>query len=405
MARLLSLAGAPWLEAAESREVIGALLEGGHATRFVGGCVRDGLLAPGRDVPDLDLATTALPERSMELLAAAGIRVLPTGFAHGTVTARLGARSFEITTLRRDVATDGRHAEVAFTDDFDADAARRDLTINAMSCSEDGRLFDPFGGSKDLAQGRIRFVGEARRRITEDHLRILRFFRFFAVFGVPPAEPEALAACTELRAGVDALSGERVRVEMQKLLVASGAGMALALMRDSGVLSHVLPPTIEPAVLSSLPEGADALLRLAALLRAAGVDKAGVAALAHRWRFSTREAERIRDLVVAPLPDVSAAASTHRAGIVRMGADRYADLLRLAAAFEAGDPQPALELARTGPAPEFPITGRDLLAAGVPQGPELGRRLAALREVWIGSDFTLDRQALLRRSMELPPIS
>ena len=394
------LAAAPWLQAAESRAVIAALNGAGHAARFVGGCVRDGLLAPDRDVGDLDLATTARPERSMEVLVAAGMRVVPTGLAHGTVTVHLRSRVFEITTLRRDVATDGRHALVAFTDDFTADAARRDLTINAMSCDPDGRLFDPFGGCNDLAQGRIRFVGKAAERIEEDYLRILRFFRFFARFGRPPADAEALSACTASRARIEQLSGERVRAEMLKLLVAPGADAALLLMRATGVLAHVLPPTVEAGVLATLP--ADAVLRLAALLRSAGADRPAVERVARRWRLSGREAERLAALVLTDLPDVAAPEASHRAWVARHGGQLHADLLLLAAALHGGDPRPAVALARSWSAPPFPLSGHDLLAAGVSAGPELGRRLRALRDLWIASDFTLDRQALLRRSLEPP---
>jgi poly(A) polymerase len=188
------LAGQSWLRARSSRRVLAALEADGQEARFVGGCVRDGLL--GRSVEDyIDLATPERPEQVIGLLERAGLPVIPTGLAHGTITTLADGRHFEITTLRRDVACDGRHAEVAFTDDFAADAARRDLTINAMSCDRAGRLYDYFGGRDDLAAGRVRFVGDAGARIAEDYLRILRFFRFFAHYGRPPAEAAALAAC------------------------------------------------------------------------------------------------------------------------------------------------------------------------------------------------------------------
>src|SRR5690606_6891995 len=188
------LAGQPWLRAASSRRVLAALEADGRPARFVGGCVRDGLL--GRAVEgELDLATPERPQQVIRLLERAGLPAIPTGLAHGTVSTIADGRHFEITTLRRDVATDGRHAEVEFTDDFAADAARRDFTINAMSCDRAGRLFDYFGGRADLAAGRVRFVGDPAARIAEDYLRILRFFRFFAHYGRPPADPAALAAC------------------------------------------------------------------------------------------------------------------------------------------------------------------------------------------------------------------
>jgi poly(A) polymerase len=242
------LATAPWLAAPESRRVLAALAADGRPARFVGGCVRDALLDPARDVADLDLATPERPERVMALCRAAGLKVIPTGLKHGTVTVHDGARTYEVTTLRRDVATDGRHAVVEFTDDFAADAARRDFTINAMSCDAEGRLFDPFNGREDLAAGRVRFVGDARARIVEDYLRILRYFRFYARFGRAPVDAEALGACAALAGGIGRLSGERVRQELLKLLVAPGAVASLGLMREAGVLGHVLPEadTIEP---------------------------------------------------------------------------------------------------------------------------------------------------------------
>ena len=203
-------------------------MAGGRPARFVGGCVRDGLLGLDQAGRDLDLATPEPPEQVIALLEAAGLQAIPTGLAHGTVTAVADARRFEITTLRRDVATDGRHASVAFTDDFEADAARRDFTINAMSCDRDGRLFDYFGGRADLAAGRVRFVGPAAARIAEDYLRILRFFRFLAHYGRLPADAEALPACAAAAPAIARLSGERVQAEMRKLLAATdpaaGAG-------------------------------------------------------------------------------------------------------------------------------------------------------------------------------------
>src|SRR5919106_349290 len=264
------LAGQPWLSALSSRRVLAALMAEGLPARFVGGCVRDGLL--GRDLSggEIDLASPALPEEVTRLLEAAGLRAIPTGFSHGTVSTVVKDQRFEITTLRQDVATDGRHATVAFTDDFQADAARRDFTINAMSCDQDGRLFDYFGGHADLLAGRVRFVGPAAQRIEEDHLRILRFFRFFAHYGRPPADAEALRACAEAAPRIAHLSGERVQVEMIKLLAAADPLPALGLMGETGVLAQVVPgaPALERlARLLVLAPKADPLLRLSALLR------------------------------------------------------------------------------------------------------------------------------------------
>ena len=227
------LAGAPWLTAESSRKLMDVLTASGAEARFVGGCVRDALLGKIDADVDLDVATGLLPDQIIERLEAAEIKAIPTGIAHGTVTAIIAGQSFEITTLRKDVACDGRHADVQFTDDFELDAKRRDFTINAMSTDRLGRLFDYFGGVEDLKAGRIRFVGNAEERVREDYLRILRFFRFYARFGRPPADQQALQACKVEAAGLARLSGERIRSEMLKLLASGNAVAALTLMSEN----------------------------------------------------------------------------------------------------------------------------------------------------------------------------
>ncbi|MBT7756032.1 MAG: CCA tRNA nucleotidyltransferase, partial [Rhodospirillaceae bacterium] len=228
-----------WLTSAASRALFAALGSAGATPRFVGGCVRDGLL--GRSSSDLDIAIDQLPEDSMRLLEDSGIKVIPTGLKHGTITAIVDSQHFEVTALRVDVENFGRHAKVAFTDDWRLDAARRDFTINAIYADGDGQLYDPDGGRDDLAAGRVRFVGNAAQRIVEDKLRILRFFRFFALFGRGAPDPDALAACAAAAPGIDGLSGERVRDEIFKLLAAPDPTPSLELMAGSGVLQHVLP--------------------------------------------------------------------------------------------------------------------------------------------------------------------
>lgn len=392
------LEGAPWLDAPASRRVFDALQASGREARFVGGCVRDHLLGRTAPRPDLDVATQEPPERVLRLLGDAGIKAIPTGLAHGTVTAVLGERRYEITTLRRDVACDGRHAEVAFTDDFRLDAARRDFTINAMSCDLGGRLFDDFGGRSDLAAGRVRFVGKPATRIAEDRLRILRFFRFFAHYGRPPADPPALAAAARAAGGIDALSGERVQVEMLKLLAAESPLPTLRLMVETGVLAQVLPM---PAGLDrlerliALAPDADPLLRLATLLRS---NPAGAAWVTERWRLSRRDAERLEALTSRELPSLEAPAEEHRRWLHRLGADHFVDLARLAAA-ERGDARDGLEQAvaaaeRWWPQ-TLPVGGADVLALGVPAGPAVGDLLAGLEAWWIERDFAPDRQACL----------
>jgi poly(A) polymerase len=396
------LAHARWLLAPESRALLAALGAEGHEARFVGGCVRDTLLDPHLDPADLDLATQERPEALHRRLEALGFKVVPTGLAHGTITVLVGKRHFEVTTLRRDVACFGRHAEVAFSEDFAEDAARRDFTINAMSCDGRGRLFDPFGGRADLASGRVRFVGEARQRIREDYLRILRFFRFWARFGRPPADPAALEACAAEAAGLERLSGERVRGELERLLLAPGAVPALVLMEEAGVRPHLLPvrPALERlARLVAIAHGADAILRLAALVRDR-LDRAGLEALADRLRLANRERDRLLALATVALPDPLAGRAARERAVYRLGFPLWRDLVRLAAA-ERDLEGPALaalleEMARFHP-PTFPLTGADLLARGVAEGPGLGRLLAEVRAWWEAEGFVPDRAACLAR--------
>ena len=400
------LARAAWLRAPATRAVLQALEAGGRPVRFVGGCVRDGLLgrmAPGRE---LDLATPELPEEVVRRLEAAGLKAIPTGLAHGTVSTVVDGQRFEITTLRCDVACDGRHADVAFTEDFAADAARRDLTINAMSCDGAGRLFDYFGGRADLAAGRVRFVGRAAERIAEDYLRILRFFRFFAHYGRPPADAEALAAAAAAAPELARLSGERIQAEMLRLLEAADPLPALRLMASTGVLAQVIPGPValeRLAALLAVAPHADALLRLAALLRPPPAGPEAVAAVAARWRLSNRAAERLAVLTTTPLPPHAASPAARRRALHRQGAGTYADLARLAAA-EQADPAAlaaALVAAAAWQPQKLPVSGDDLIALGVPQGPRLGTLLSALEDWWVAQDFTPDRAACLAQARSL----
>src|SRR5215475_2419138 len=267
---LPSLAGADWLTRADTRAVFAALAARGYAARAVGGAVRNALL--GRPVIDVDIATPARPDEVMAAARAAGLAAHPTGLAHGTVTVVAGSLTKKVTTLREDVEAHGRHATVAFTDDWAADARRRDFTINALYCSADGRVFDPLGGSADLAARRVRFIGQARERIREDYLRILRFFRLTAEYGEGPPDREGLAACVAERDGLARLSGERVRQEMLRLLAAPRGPELVRAMQDYGLLGFVLPAAPRPGLLARLAAieahlglTADPIMRLAAL--------------------------------------------------------------------------------------------------------------------------------------------
>jgi poly(A) polymerase/tRNA nucleotidyltransferase (CCA-adding enzyme) len=293
----LRLAAPPFLADPALRAVLAALPE----ARIVGGAVRDALA--GREVADVDLATPRPPEDVVAALRAAGLKFSPTGLDHGTVTAISHHRGFEVTTLRKDVATDGRRAVVAFTKDFAEDAARRDFTINAMSMTPDGAVFDYFSGISDLRAGRVRFVGAAATRIAEDFLRILRFFRFHARYGFGAPDAEAVAAIRDGVPGIAKLSAERVWSELKRILAAPDPREAVALMRQTCVLAAVLPEGAAPVRLAALvASGAppDPVLRLAALLDGDAV------AVAERLRLSTAEAFFLSALRAAPAPSPSA---------------------------------------------------------------------------------------------------
>jgi poly(A) polymerase len=394
------------MTAPETRAVIEALSAEGAHPRFVGGCVRDALL--GRPVTDIDIATPDPPERVIELLERAGLKAIPTGIKHGTITGIAGERHFEITTLRRDVKTYGRHADVAFTDDWEEDASRRDLTINALSCAPDGALYDPFGGRGDLEAGRIRFVGDAEKRIEEDHLRLLRYFRFYAYFGKEPPDPEALAACRKWAGALDALSGERVRDEMLKILDAPDPVAVLEHLKAVGALGQVLPEADGFDRLERLAalEGraSDGLRRLAALLRETGSCDDAARTLAARWRLSNANADRLARMVEPPLaiePERDGGAG--RRALYRLGPELYRDLVYLAwaEAMTHTDADPGfgalLEEARRWRPVELPVKGADIRALGVPAGPEVGRLLAEVEAWWLEGDFKASREEALAK--------
>ena len=362
---------------------------------FVGGCVRDSLA--GRPVNDIDIATVDPPERVLELLAAAGLKGVPTGLQHGTVTAIASHQPFEVTTLRRDVESHGRHATVAFTDDWQADAARRDFTMNALSLSPEGGLFDPFDGRADLAAGRVRFVGRASDRIREDYLRLLRFFRFQATYGRGAPDPEGLAAARELAPGLSRLSGERIRAELVRLLAAEDPVPVLDIMAEAEIWASVLPELGGSSVLKALiaQDRSDGeILRLAALLP---VDREAAKRVARRLRLSRRDRER---LVAAAGGDVPLEPKALRRALYRLGAETISDRLALAAArtaLTAEEVRTAWAEIESWKPLKFPLKGRDALALGVAPGAEVGRLLAELEAWWIEQDFQPSRADCLAR--------
>ncbi|TVS00272.1 MAG: CCA tRNA nucleotidyltransferase [Rhodospirillales bacterium] len=410
-----SIAAQPWMTARESRAVVTALAVGGTEVRFIGGCVRDAIIK--RPVRDIDIAVPLPPDRVMQLLTGAGIKVIPTGIEHGTVTAVVGPGVFEITSLRVDVETYGRHARVAFTDDWQADAARRDFTINALSATPDGTVYDYFGGLEDLSHGRVRFVGSPGARIQEDRLRLLRFFRFYAHYGRPPPDEEALAACREHARGLNVLSGERVRVEIFRTLMAPDPADVFQLMQGLGVLAHVLPEARSVGrlrIMSWLDSRAirlesvkpEPVRRLAALIE---TDAAGAAAIAERLRLSCAQSARLETMAAAAW-DVSpdAGGRALRRALHRLGRDGVRDLLLLQWSGERAI-NPRLGAGRTAewidqlhavdawqPVP-FPLRGRDALALGVPAGPAVGAALKAVETWWEEEDYCPDYNACLER--------
>lgn len=390
-----------------SRALIAALSAEGAPARFVGGCVRDGVI--GRTVKDVDIATPARPEDVIRLLDAAGIRTVPTGLAHGTVTAVIDHCGFEVTTLRRDVETDGRRAVVAFTDDWQADAARRDFTMNTLFCDADGTLYDPVGGLADLRAGRVRFVGTARARIAEDVLRLLRFFRFHAWYGRGEPDPEAIAACRAMAPKLPGLSAERVWGELSRTLLAPDPAAAYRLMEQAGVLARVLPEARRIERLAAAVAAEEALGLAPSAIRRLGAALGGTAdsipALGERLRMSRAETDRLAaalEIGAALAPDLD-----HRAVrrvLYRRGAAAFADaLVRAWAAGQDGpDRWRGLAAALAGwTRPRFPLNGADVLAAGVPPGPGVGRLLGEVEEWWLDSGFAPDRAACLARLAQL----
>ena len=377
---------APWLKAPGPARVMAALTRAGHRAYFVGGTVRNALM--GLEPGDIDIATDALPERVMALARAAGLKPVPTGVAHGTVTVVADGQGIEVTTFRRDVETDGRRAVVAFSELIEHDAERRDFTMNALYATASGEVIDPLGGLPDLEARRVRFVGEPRDRIREDFLRILRFFRFHAWYGDPEAglDAEGLAACAELAEGIAGLSRERVGAELKKLLAAPDPAPSVAAMAQAGALARALPGAdhraLAPLIHLSAAAGLDAepIRRLAAL----GGDDPGAA-----LKLSRAEAKRLAALGEGARSGAGAAELGYR-----LGAEAGLSALLLRAALTgAPPPEGARAEAERGAKARFPVKPADLMP-GL-EGAALGARLKELEARWIASGLTLTRAELL----------
>jgi poly(A) polymerase len=390
-----------WLKEGPVARLLRLLDRDREEARVVGGAVRNALL----DLPvvEVDVATTALPEEVMRRVTAAGCKAVPTGIEHGTVTVIIEHQPIEVTTLRQDVETFGRKARVAFGRDWRADAERRDFTINALSASADGTVHDYVGGLADITARRVRFIGDAQRRIEEDYLRILRFFRFHAYFGEGAPDAPGLLACIRARAGLAMLSRERVRMEMLKLMLGPHAAPALAVMAETGLLGEVLGgmpllASFENVVKIEMAYGMapDAVRHLGAL---AVLVKEDAERLAQRLRLANAEADRLLALEmwwrVTPLNGEQAA----RALLYRIGAQGFTDRVLVAwARSPAGVADRAWHELTTLPqrwtAPVFPLKAADFIRRGMAQGPTLGAAMRAAEAAWIAADFPAERSAL-----------
>lgn len=385
--------------APETQKVMQALCENGGDARFVGGCVRNALV--NKPVIDIDIATPLLPEEVIERLKNHKIAYAPVGLKHGTVTAIVDGHPFEITTLRLDVLTFGRHAEVKFTDDWKTDASRRDFTINAMYATVDGDIFDPFGGIGDLRMGHVRFVGDPEKRIEEDVLRILRFFRFYAHFGRGLPDEAALRACAAAAKEVTKLSAERIRIEVLKLLDSDHCPSVWQLMLSAGIVTHFLPEATNIAALENLVQlearfesPAFPLRRLAALLE---VTPAGLQHIVKELKLSNEQGAQLEEMI----SDVSLQMNEHdvRKLVYKSGNDAVRNQLLLTAA-RAGDKnslKPLYDIATHFTPPAFPLRGEDVIKLGRKPGPDIGRILEQIEEWWISEDFKPDRDACLER--------
>jgi poly(A) polymerase len=393
-ARLLD---APWLKSSSVTRVLELLNGNGEEARVVGGAVRNALL--NILIGDIDIATTAPPEEVIRRAKAAGIKSVPTGIEHGTVTLVIDAHPFEVTTLREDTETFGRKAKVAFGRDWVGDAHRRDFTINALSVGADGIVHDYVGGLDDIAARRVRFIGEAEQRIAEDYLRVLRFFRIHAAFGAGEVDRAGYLACLRARAGLATLSAERVRMELLKLLVADGAIGAVVAMAEGGLLLSTLggvaytgPFAAMIAAERLLGLKPDPMRRLAALAVAVTED---ARRLSSRLRLTNAETKALDSMGhrwwrLAGMDEARA-----RRRLYRLGEDRYRDrlLLAWARAGSDADPAPWRELAllpQRWSAPKFPLKAADFIARGIAEGPALGHVLTLAEDAWLAADFPLD---------------
>ena len=410
-----SVAQTDWFQEKRLQDVLDLLNRDGAQSRIVGGAVRDALM--GMPVGDIDIATTLHPQDVLERADDAGIKCVPTGIDHGTVTLISGGVPFEVTTLRADIASDGRHATVAYGADWSVDAHRRDLTINGLYADADGHVIDLVGGLADIESRTVRFIGDPQTRITEDYLRILRFFRFFAWYGGGRPDADGLRACARLKSGLSGLSAERVWSELKRLFAAPDPSRALLWMRQSGVLSAILPESEKwgiDAIFGLVETGAalgwtpDPLLRVMAVVPD---DPDRMDAMARRLRMSKTERRRLVAWAKQPPVGEETGDAALRRQLYRGDSKAVEDRLRIrlaalrkaaqgddAALVGAGACSRLLQMAEEWVRPDFPVTGNDLLKSGVSPGPGVGELLSALEDAWIDSGFAMTREQLLKRA-------
>ena len=396
-----------WLKGKELQALFDILCADGGDARVAGGAVRNALM--GMPASDVDLCTTLMPQDVVKRLEAAGHKAVPTGIDHGTVTAVIKGEAFEVTTLRKDIETDGRHAVVEFGTDWVADANRRDLTMNGLYCDRDGRVYDYVDGYKDILTKDVRFIGDAETRIKEDSLRILRFFRFFAWYGGGRPDAEGLKACAAGRELLAGLSVERVWMELKKMLAAPDPSRAILWMRTTGILGAVLPETHKwgtdamPGFLRLEQEQKwqpDALFRLMGMVRP---DEETMQGLSKRLAFSNKETERMVTWANNPAPKADIPMSDFEKLLYKRDSQGLMDSMKLEAVHLQGRDDAAnadvmlklIDFAQNWQRPTFPLQGQDLIAAGMKPGPEMGQRLKALEEAWLDSGFVLSREELL----------
>jgi poly(A) polymerase len=408
-----------WMIEPRVTKVVDALAANGNPARFVGGCVRDTLL--GSEIRDIDLATPERPDDVLKLLNLAHIKCIPTGLVHGTVTAVSGGRAIEITSLRKDVKTDGRRAQVEFTADWYEDAQRRDFTINALYCDGDGTFYDPVGGLADLKSGAIKFIGDPCARIREDYLRVLRFFRFFAWFGKGIPDDGALSACRETAVQLRNISGERIWAELSRLLVAATPMETLKILSENGVSEALFPgldvARFHPKHVASMAsveryqeQKPDALRRLAIWMKdafeAGGFDITKMISTVSSSLAHSRSERRRLDNMLRPQfsPGGDISRLENRKILYYLGDEiRYLDLVIFREALSAAQTQDwrsAAKVPITDPAPNLPIDGKDLMEMGLKQSPEIGKILGSVEREWVEGGFLATREILLNRLRE-----